>query len=38
MTRSNIRLIRFGSAKSLTQANLHIGVDEPEEFTDKYLG
>lgn len=37
MTRSTFRLIRFGSAKSLTQANLRIGVQEPEEFSDKYV-
>ncbi len=37
MTRSKIRLIHFGSAKSLTKATLPIGRQEAEEFSDKYV-
>lgn len=37
MTRSKIRLIRFGSAKTLTQAHLPAGTNEAEEFSDKYI-
>jgi hypothetical protein len=35
-TRHTIALIRLGSAKSLTQANLPTGEIEPEDGTDKY--
>ena len=35
-TRHTIRLIRLGSAKSLTQANLPTGRPEAVEFSDKY--
>lgn len=34
MTRSTIRLIRFGSAKSLTQAQIPFGRLESEQETD----
>lgn len=35
-TPQTLRLIRLGSAKSLTQANFPTGAPEPVEFTDKY--
>jgi hypothetical protein len=36
MTRSKIRLIRFGSAKTLTQAGLPAGQPEGVDPTDCY--
>ena len=35
-TRQTIRLIRFGSAKALTQAHLPTGEIEPQDASDKY--
>lgn len=34
--RQTIRLIRFGSAKTLTQANLPLGQIEAEDPSDRY--
>lgn len=35
-TRHTLRLIRFGSAKSLTQAHLPFGDQESSDVTDRY--
>jgi hypothetical protein len=35
-TRHPLRLIRFGSAKALTQAHLPQGEIEPEDASDRY--